>query len=175
MLLALAVLVALSQGSAKKVDACSLLTPAEIRAVLGETMTDPRPNTQPAGGLLLFQCVFGAASKRSISVAVAGPAAGSKTTGGARVTPREFWRRQFHRSARDERERGEDGEADGENRPRAIAGLGDEAFWTGNRIAGALYVLRRDTFVRISIGGIPNERERIVKSKALARAVIRRL
>jgi hypothetical protein len=171
MLLALTVILAFTQASAKRVDACSLLTPAEIRAVLGETMTDPKPNTQPAGGLLLFQCVFGAGSTRSISVAIAGTA----TSGAARITPREFWRRQFHPSPRDERDQREGGETEGENRPRAIAGLGDEAFWTGNRIAGALYVLRRDTFVRISIGGIPNERERIEKSKALARAALPRL
>jgi hypothetical protein len=172
MLLAIAFSIALPQAPAKHVDACSLLTPAEIHAVLGETMTDPKPNTQAAGGLLLFQCVFGAASKQSISVAVAGPAAGSPTTGGARVTPREFWRRQFHPSARDAHE---EREAEEDNRPRAIAGIGDEAYWAGNRIAGALYVLYRDTFVRISIGGIPDERERIEKSKRLARAAIRRL
>src|SRR5438045_68289 len=170
MLLALAMVIALSQGSAGNIDACALLTPAEIQAVLGETMTDPKPNTQPAGGVLLFQCVFGAASRRTISVAVAGTARGR---GGA-LTPREFWRRQFHPSPRDRREEG-DRETEGENKPRPIAGIGDEAFWAGNRIAGALYVLRRDTFVRISIGGITNERERIEKSKALARAAIRRL
>jgi hypothetical protein len=171
MLLTFALILALPQAAAKKVDACALLTTAEIRAVLGETMTDPKPNTQPAGGLLLFQCVFGASSRRSISVAVAGPATG----GGASLSPREFWRRQFHPSVREKHEIRQDREAEGENTPRAIAGVGDEAYWTGNRIAGALYVLRRDTFVRISIGGIPNERERIEKSKALARAAIRRL
>ncbi|PYR92147.1 MAG: hypothetical protein DMF84_14540 [Acidobacteria bacterium] len=167
MLLPLVLILALPQAPAKKVDACALLSTAEIRAVLGETMTDPKPNTQPAGGLLLFQCVFGTSSRRSISVAVAGPATG----GGASITPREFWRREFHSST----ESNEGREAEGENRPRVIAGLGDEAYWTGNRIAGALYVLRRDTFVRISVGGIPNERERIEKSKALARAAIKRL
>lgn len=171
MLLAFALLLVLPQASAKKVDACALLTTAEIRAVLGETMTDPKPNTQPAGGVLLFQCVFGTTSRRSVSVAVAGPA----TSGGTPLTPREFWRRQFHPAARDARHEREDREIEGEGRPRAIAGVGDEAFWTGNRIAGALYVLRRDTFVRISIGGIPDERERIEKTKALARAAIRRL
>lgn len=174
MLLALAFIVALTQPSNKKVDACSLLTAAEIRAVLGDAVADPRPNTHTSGGLLLYQCVFGPSSRRSISVAVAGPVAGSKTTG-ARLTPREFWRRQFHPSPRDDHDARAEGEGMEDNKPRAIAGLGDEAFWTGNRIAGALYVLCRDTFVRISIGGITNEQERLDKSKALARAAIRRL
>jgi hypothetical protein len=168
MLLAIAFVVAFGGASGENVNACGLLTPADIEAVLGEAVTDPKPNTQPAGGVLLFQCVFGASSKRSISLAVAGSAA----TADPRLTPREFWRRRFHPSTRDTRE---EGEADEDNRPRAVAGLGDEAYWTGNRVASALYVLRRETFVRISIGGIPDERERMEKSKALARAVLRRL
>jgi hypothetical protein len=171
MLLALALVIALPQASAHSVDACSLLSSAEIQAVLGSTSTDPTPNTQSSGGLLLYQCVFGAASRQAVSVAVAGPA----TARGVRLTPREFWRRQFHPSAQDQHQERAERDREAAQRPRAIAGIGDEAFWAGNRLAGALYVLRRDTFVRISVGGITNEEERIEKSKALARAAIRRL
>jgi len=38
-----------------------------------------------------------------------------------------------------------------------------------------LYVLQGDKFLRISIGGIRQEPERIEKSKALARAALKRL
>ncbi len=171
MIVALAFILAFRQAPATTVDACSLLTPAEIHAVLGETPADPKGTSQSSGGLLLFECVFGAASRRAISVAVAGPA----SSGPARLTPREFWERQFHQSEDNGRDGRGEPEGHAENRPRPIAGIGDEAFWAGNRIAGALYVLRRDTFLRISIGGIANEQERIEKSKALARAAIRRL
>jgi hypothetical protein len=171
MIAALALILALQQAPASTVDACSLLTPAEIHAVLGETPPDLKRTRQSSGGLLLFQCVFGAASRRAISVAVAGPA----SSGRAQLTPREFWQRQFHQSGENRRDERGERDGDAENRPRRIAGIGDEAFWAGNRIAGALYVLRRDTFLRISIGGIANEQERIEKSKALARAAIRRL
>jgi hypothetical protein len=170
MLFVLALAMTVPQASAT-MDACSLLTPAEIRAVLGETMTDRKPNTDRSGGLLLFQCVFGASSSQAISVAVAGPATGR----GTRLTPKEFWRRQFHPSGRERHADRDEREAEAENTPRPIAGVGDEAFWSGNRIAGALYVLRRDTFIRVSVGGIANEQERIEKSKALALAAIRRL
>jgi hypothetical protein len=173
MLFILALLMTVPQASARKVDACALLTPADIRAVLGENepISNPKPNTQSSGGLLMHQCVFGVASSRSISLAVAG----SATTGRARLTPREFWRRQFHPSERDSGAERDDHEREQENRARPIAGVGDEAFWSGNRIAGALYVLRGDTFIRLSVGGITNERERIEKSKALAVAALRRL
>ncbi len=168
MLLSIALIVAVMRASPHTVDACSLLTEIELKAVLGNTVTDRKANTQSAGGLLMSQCVFGTASTHSVSVAVAATPA----RGRGALTPREYWRRQFHPSAREERE---EREAEGENKPRAIDGIGEEAYWAGNRIAGALYVLLGDTFVRISVGGIPNERERIEKSKALARAAIKKL
>ena len=59
--------------------------------------------------------------------------------------------------------------------PQKIDGLGDEAFWTGNRVGGALYVLKKDIFIRISIGGPDNEETKINKSKALAQKALERL
>lgn len=135
-------------------------------AALDGTQFGTKTGDNKGGGTLCF----GAPATGRLGVA--GTAPGPAKTGGASLTPREFWRRQFHRSAR---ERSEDREAEGESRPRATTGIGDEAYWAGNRIAGALYVLHRDTFMRISVGGIPSERERIEKSKALARAAVRRL
>jgi hypothetical protein len=43
------------------------------------------------------------------------------------------------------------------------------------RRSWALYVLQADNFVRISVGGVREESVRIEKSKALARAVVKRL
>jgi hypothetical protein len=98
-------------------------------------------------------------------VAVASDAAGR-----AALSSREYWRRQFHPG-----EPREEGTGERESKARAIGGVGDEAYWSGNRIAGALYVLRGETFLRISIGGIRDEAERIEKSKALALAALERL
>jgi len=56
-----------------------------------------------------------------------------------------------------------------------IAGVGEEAYWTGNRFAGALYVLRGDMFLRISVGGIRDQQARIATAKALALAALKRL
>ena len=60
-------------------------------------------------------------------------------------------------------------------KPRHVDGLGEEAYWVGNGITGALYVLQGDVFVRISVGGVHDESARIEKAKALARDVMRRL
>ena len=147
------------------VDACALLTNAEIERIAGAPVMDRRPTTEPAGGLLMSQCFFGGSSSRSVSLAIAGP-----VTGRAPITPREYWRRQFH-----PRERHAERKDENESEARPIGGVGDEAYWAGNRIAGALYVLRGNTFLRISVGCIRDEGERIEKSKALALAALKRL
>jgi len=106
------------------------------------------------------------------------------------MSPRAFWRKQFHpgqdavkekdsaraekKSVAERKEHKEQEEAES-TRPRAIAGLGEEAYWVGGPIAGALYVLKGNTFLRISVGGIREESTRIEKSKALARIALKRM
>jgi len=148
-------------------DACALLSDADIHAALGEDVRARTPATQPAGSLLMAQCYFGAASARSVSLSVAARAA----SGPPSLTPREYWRRQFHADDRRRKKR----DAGGEGGARPIAGIGDEAYWSGNRIAGALYVLSGETFIRVSVGGLTAEQERIGTSKRLAQAAMARL
>ena len=59
--------------------------------------------------------------------------------------------------------------------PRPVEGVGDEAFWTGGAVGGALYVLKGDTYLRISIGGPDDQAARIERAKVLARKAIARL
>jgi hypothetical protein len=162
-----------------RIDPCSLLTSADVAAVQGEPVQQTKPSNQPGTGLLMLQCLFLTATPtKSVSLAVAAPSA---------VSPRAFWRKQFHTgqdaakekdSARAEKksvaERKEQEEEES-TQPRAIAGLGEEAYWVGGPIAGALYVLKGNTFLRISIGGIREESVRIEKSKALARVALKRM
>jgi hypothetical protein len=166
-----------------RIDPCSLLTSAEIAAVQGEPVQQAKPSDQPGTGLLMLQCLFRTTTPtKSVSLAVAAPSA---------MSPRAFWRKQFHPgqdaakekdSARAEKksvagrnEQKEQEEEEESTRPRAIAGLGEEAYWVGGPIAGALYVLKGNTFLRISVGGIREEPARIEKSKALARVALKRL
>jgi hypothetical protein len=73
-------------------------------------------------------------------------------------------------------ERNEREEEDEEStRPRSIPGIGEQAYWVGSPMVGALYVLKGNTFLRISVGGIREESARIEKSKSLARIALKRM
>jgi len=56
-----------------------------------------------------------------------------------------------------------------------IKGVGEQAYWVGSPMVGALYVLKGNTFLRISVGGVREEAARIQKSVALARLALKRL
>jgi len=94
-----------------------LLADADVRAVLGVTVKERQPGAQQAHGLLLSQCYLGTGTPRSVSIAVAGNTrSGSKT-----LTPRAFWRDQFH--GRDEHASGRKGEKrQHERKPGELAG-----------------------------------------------------
>ena len=156
----------------KEPDACSLVSDADVRTSLGVTVKERRPGTQQAQGLLLSQCYLGTGTARSVSIAIAG----STRSGGKIVTPRAIWHDQFHRrDKRDPELQPGDREQEGESKARPITGVGDEAFWSGTRVAGALYVLRGNTFIRLSVGGISDEKERIEKTRQLAVTALTRL
>jgi len=171
-------------GSAKKVDVCALLTSAEIKAVQGEPVKETKPSVQPSSSFLMSQCFFRTASfDKSVSLVLFTPDPAKPSAPG----PREYWQKQFHPPEQAEKEKDEPAagqakapkktEEEGErqlHKPRPIDRLGKEAYWVGNPITGALYVLRGDTFLRISVGGVREESARIEKSKALARAVVKR-
>jgi hypothetical protein len=175
----------------KNIDACSLLTGGEIATVLGEPLQELKPGAQASGNMKVSHCLFVTRDfARSASLAVTTPAAtpAADDTGGRSL--RAFWRHQFHSPRKPEQEkratayRESDKESNSESdreadqaasKPRAIPALGEEAYWVGSPISGALYVLQGNLFLRISVGGIPNESSRIAKSKALAAAILSRL
>lgn len=164
------------------IDVCRLLTSAEIEAVQGEPVGETKPSVQPNGGLRMSQCLFRTATfAKSITVVLVASSPGNSSA----LAPRKLWRTQFHPpEPKDEDERpvhgqapdkvGPEGEEDAP-KPRHLDGLGEEAYWVGNGIAGALYVLQGDVFLRISVGGVREESARIEKAKALARNIMRRL
>jgi len=172
-------------GSAKKVDVCALLTSAEIEAVQGESVKETKPSVQPSSSFLMSQCFFRTASfNKSVSLVLFTRDPAKPSLPG----PREYWQEQFHPrepvvKEKDEPAAGQaktpkntEEESERElHKPRPIDGLGEEAHWVGNPITGALYVLQGDAFLRISVGGIREESARIEKSKALARAALKRL
>lgn len=167
-----------SAPAKEKIDVCMLLSSAEIEAVQKEPVKETRASTQSSGGMLMSQCVFHTATfAKSVHVALATP----ERAGKSGLAPRKFWQRQFHPTAVKEGETGvarkksEQEREEEANEARSITGLGEEAYWVGNPVAGALYVLQGEVFLRISVGGVGEESARIEKTKILARAVVKRL
>jgi hypothetical protein len=168
--------------------------------VQGDAVQETKSDGRTDGGMSVSQCFYSVASfSKSVSLAVT---KGDPDSPG-KTGPRDFWKRTFHRddekdrerekesekkSERErEREREKKGEPDREQSrgreeeeeegapPKKITGVGDEAYWMGSRVGGALYVLKKNAFIRISVGGPGNEEEKINKSKALAQKALKRL
>ena len=147
--------------------ACTLLTKEETAAVQGEPFNDAKASQKSSGGLTISQCYFALPTTvNSIVLTVTQKAEGADTR-----DPKQNWQELFHRDKSSEKN--EEGKE--EHGPEKIELLGDEAFWTGSRVGGALYVLKGDSFIRISIGGAGDRPEKIQKSKALAQSVLKRL
>ena len=145
-------------------DACALLSADDVRSVQQTAVRESKPSVHTARGLRYEQCVFAATDfAHSVSLTL--------ITGDAEGT-RAFWSTTFHPQrteaalARATRKK---------DLPRPIAGLGDDAFWTGDTRTGALYVLSGDRVLRISVGGASEESERLRRSRALADAALGRL
>ncbi len=166
-----------------KLDVCSLLTSDEIKAVQGEPLKDTKPSSRTTGALIVTQCYYELPTpSNSISLTLT-----ESNSGGHSV--KEFWESTFGKDERkSESERKKDRDAEkkktesrraGEEEESAqmepVRGLGDEAFWTASRIGGALYVLKRDSFLRISVGGKGDAEAKLKKSKTLAQNALRRM
>jgi hypothetical protein len=144
-------------------DACTLLTKEEIQAVQGEPFKETKPSRKSAAGLTVAQCYFELpTSVNSVVLTVMYKAAGGSN-------PAESWKEIFHREQSRKKEEGE------EREPLKVEGIGDEAFWTGTRVGGALYVLKGNCYIRISVGGAGDQAQKIEKSKTLAESALKRL
>jgi hypothetical protein len=172
-------------GSADFFDACSLLEKKEIEAIQGSPIKETKSSASSDGGFRVSQCFYTAEEfSKSVSLAVT---QNDPISPGKR-SPRDFWKEIFGRYAGDAKERertqekkenlGDQGRKEEREEsipPKKIDGLGDESYWTGGRLGGALYVLKNDKFIRISVGGPHKEETKIDKSKALAQKALRRL
>lgn len=163
-------------------DACGLITKEEIEAIQGSPITDMKSSARTDGPFRVSQCFYTAAEfSKSVSVAVTQP---DPNNPGKR-TPREFWKETFGRYSGQEKERDDAGnipapehrrpevEREASVPPKRIPAIGDEAYWTVGP-GGALYVLKNDAFIRISVGGADDEETKIEKSKTLAQKALAR-
>ena len=165
-----------------KFDCCGLMTKDEIEAIQGSPITSTTSSGRSGQGLFASQCYYAAAeSSRSVSLEVTQ----SDSESPAKRSAKDFWKETFdqHRGEENQAKRDEDKKETGRGKeeegksipPKKINDVGDEAYWIGSRVGGALYVLKGDAFIRISVGGRDNAETKINKSRALAQKALQRL
>jgi hypothetical protein len=181
---------------------CTLISDEELKEVLGEAPTDAQGSEHAAESLSMSQCFFRLPTfDKSVNLEVVGAPAGEPA--GAL---KEYWRRRFHPNAIEEREqlrqRAEEARLRREEevkrereagqvreggrrkknreeehwRPQRVAGVGEEAYWSGNQKMWTLAVLRRERVVRVTLAGGPEvQAENLKRATELARKVLKRL
>ena len=167
-------------------DVCGLITKEQIETVVGSPIKETKSSGRSNGAFRVSQCFYTAAEfSKSVSLAVTQ----SDPNSSAKRSPKDFWKETFGRyegevkESEGDKEKKESlrdqararGEEEASVPPKKIEAIGDEAYWTGNRFGGALYVLKKDAFIRISVGGPDKEETKIDKSKALAQKALERL
>ena len=155
--------------SKQQTDACTLLSTQDIEAVQGEPLKEAKLTSKSDGKLITSQCFYSLPTfTNSITLSVT-----EHENGRGERDPKEYWKEIFDadRTKRSEREEREEKEAE----PLRVEGIGDEAFWSGSRVGGALYVLNNSKYIRLSIGGSDDQQTKIKKLKALAEKAIARL
>jgi hypothetical protein len=163
-----------------RLAACALVTTDEVAAIQGVTIIDAKSSAGPTTGLVMSQCYYTSKeANQSVSLAVisgdAENSSGSETRKYWENTIRRFTEQEPDGEKRKEKNGREGGEEEEKKiPPKKIDGVGDEAYWSGNRFGGALYVLSKDLIIRVSVGGADNEQTKIDKCKALAQKAIDR-
>jgi hypothetical protein len=173
-----------SQTTVQAIDACELIKKEEIQTVQGSLITDSKSSANTDGTFRVSQCFYTAAEpNKSVSFVVTQRDPASAST----RSPKDYWKETFgayegelEKEGDKKKKEGLKEQVGGEREeeaapPKKIEGVGDDAFWIGSRVGGALYVIKKDVFLRISVGGRDNEAGRIDKSKALAQKAIERL
>ena len=181
---------------------CGLLKPEELKEVQGEPPTDAQGSEHTAESLSMSQCFYRLPSfDRSVNLEVV-----SATADSPKGALKEYWRKRFHPDAIEQREllrqreeelkkqREEELQREREAgqvreggrrkknreeehwRPERVAGVGEEAYWSGNLKMWTLSALGRDRVVRVTLVGGPDVKaENLKRATELARRVLKRL
>ena len=169
-------------GNQTKIEACSLITNDEVQKIQESPVKEAKGSETGDANFRYAQCFYSTeVFNKSVSLAVTQRAPGSDKA----RDPKDFWKDTFGRyesehkelKEADEEKKKSLGEEDEEKAspPKKIQGVGDDAWWTANRMGGALYVLKGNVFFRISVGGPEPQETKIEKSKTLAAKAVSRL
>ena len=130
---------------------------------------------QSTGGFTIAQCYFTTPTQsNSVVVTVTQRASGAQA-GDVRNSWKQLFGEGENERAGKEPERERDREGGEAKRPSRIDGIGEEAFWAGNNVGGALYVLKGTSYIRVSVGGPGDMNAKIEKSKTLSQFVLNKL
>jgi hypothetical protein len=177
MLLATALLMFLGgctkhEGAAVTRDACSLVSKQEIESVQAAPVNETKTSEHLDGVFLVSQCSYTAAEfSKSVTLALVR----SDPKQGSARSPKDFWKEKFDPYWDEEPKTNNGDEKEQGSVPKKVDGLGDDAYWVGNRLGGMLYVLKGDTFISIGVGGTDDEETKLKKSKALAEKALQHL
>jgi hypothetical protein len=153
-------------------DICRLITSEEIGAIQGSPIKEPKGSTRSENGFRVSQCFYTAAEfSKSVNLAVIQ----KDPDNSAKQSPKDFWKEKFDPYENEEPKTKSGDEKEQGSAPKKIEGLGDDAYWVGNRFGGMLYVLRGDAFISIGVGGTDDEDTKLKKSKALAEKALQHL
>ena len=155
MLIVFALVLGLGHGG-RAPNACQVLSARDVAAVQGARFKSAKLKESGTRELQVSQCFY-AMPRLSDSVSV----------DLIRGDTRAFWKRHLQLVSNVHHDRA----------PETIAvdGVGDAAVWSGTRLAGALYVLKGETIVRVSLGGDAPREQKIERAKKLAARALRRL
>lgn len=177
------------------IDACALMTTKEVAAIQGGTVKDTKGSQRNDGDFLMSQCFYTAEEfVRSVSLSVVQPNPANPAK-----HPQDYFNEKFRDAGnkpeaererererekakekkgkeenKEGRERGEEEEEEGANVER-VGGVGEKAYWVKSGPSAALYVLKNDQFLILSIGGGDAEPIKLKKTKALAQQALMRL
>lgn len=144
-------------------DVCSVITTDEVDETQESPVTEARAMGRPDGDFLISQCLYTTEDpNRSVVLSVSERNAARRGS----LSPRDSFNLTLSRYAKRQ--------AQGEKDiipPRKVEGLGDDAYWMG----GAVYVLAKDSLLRVSVGGPSNEETKMEKAKSLAQRALPRL
>ena len=150
---------------AAAIDACKLLSNDEIASVQGEAPARAQLVGQSNGQLAVSQCNFLLPTgSNSLAVRVV-----DRGNGPNARDPKDVWQETFHGPPLDPTH------ARFARQHQKVEGLGDEAFWLGNRKSGGLHVLIGNRYIRINVGGQEEVPAKIEKCSKLAHFVLPRL
>jgi hypothetical protein len=176
------------------IDACSLITKQEMAKIQGAAIKETKSNQRNDGEFLMSQCFYTAEEfVRSVSLSViqANPANPTRQ-------PKDYFTEKFRDAGKKsdterekererERERAKERKAGGENQAEReeeeeeganverVSGVGDQAYWVKSGPSALLYVLKKNQFIILSIGGSDAEPLKLKKTKALAQQALKRL